>query len=248
MSHKDFTLISGQAIIHQWQKQLDALTWPTFLLRDIQQAGSWSYVYDDFLDYQFAYFDGNNLVGIGNAMGLKFDDDFDKLPEKGLDWAAEKSKSDKAAGLQPNLMVAIQIMLHPDYKNKGLSYMMVNTMKDIATANGLSNIALPVRPNMKSQHPLISIDEYITLKSDDGLPYDPWIRVHTKLGAKLIHPCHQSMYVSGTVQDWSEWTGMTFDQSGNFVVEGALMPVNIDIEKNIGEYIEPNVWMVHPVL
>jgi GNAT superfamily N-acetyltransferase len=234
MNHTEFTLITGQAIIHQWQKQLDALTWPTFLLKDIQQAGSWSYVYDDFLAYQFAYFDGNNLVGIGNAMGLQFDNDFDKLPEKGLDWAAEKSKSDKAAGLQPNLMVAIQIMLHPDYKNKGLSYMMVNTMKGIANANGLSNIALPVRPNMKSQHPLISIDEYITLKSDDGLPYDPWIRVHTKLGAKLIHPCHQSMYVSGTVQEWSEWTGLTFDQSGKFVVEGALMPVNIDIDKNIG--------------
>jgi GNAT superfamily N-acetyltransferase len=243
----DFTLITGKTIIHEWQKNLDVLTWPTFLLRDIQQAGSWSYVYEDFLTYQFAYFDGENLVGIGNSMGINFDEDFDKLPEKGLDWAAEKSKADKAAGLQPNLMVAIQIMLHPDYKNKGLSYMMVNTMKNIAYANGLSNIALPVRPNMKSHHPEMSIDAYINLTTDDGLPFDPWIRVHTKLGAKLIHPCHQSMYVSGSVQDWTDWTGRSFVHSGKYAVEGALMPINIDVDKNFGEYVEPNVWMVHAV-
>lgn len=248
MSHTDFTLITGNALIHEWQKQLDVLTWPTFLLRDIQQAGSWSYVYEDFLTYQFAYFDGENLVGIGNAMGIHFVESFDKLPEKGLDWAAEKSKIDKAAGLAPNLMVAIQIMLHPNYKNKGLSYMMVNTMKDLAQAHGLSHIALPVRPNKKSEHPFLSIEEYITLTIDNGLPYDPWIRVHTKLGAKLIHPCHESMYVSGSTQEWSTWTGIEFNQPGKYAVEGALMPVSIDIEKNTGEYIEPNVWMVHNVI
>lgn len=40
---------------------------------------------------------------------------------------------------------------------------------------------------------------------------------------------------------------MRFPESGKYVVPGALEPVVIDIESDIGLYIEPNVWMYHPV-
>jgi hypothetical protein len=48
------------------------------------------------------------------------------------------------------------------------------------------------------------------------------------------------------VADWEEWTEMTFPESGAYVVPGALVPVEIDRERNEGVYVEPNVWMVHP--
>jgi hypothetical protein len=31
------------------------------------------------------------------------------------------------------------------------------------------------------------------------------------------------------------------------VVEGALVPVEIDRERNLGRYVEPNLWMKHSV-
>jgi len=43
-----------------------------------------------------------------------------------------------------------------------------------------------------------------------------------------------------------EWCGLEFPESGNYVVEGALVPVEIDRERDYGAYREPNVWMRHP--
>ena len=53
-------------------------------------------------------------------------------------------------------------------------------MKEIAKSNGIKNVALPVRPTLKWQFPLIPIDEYINWENSEGLPYDPWIRVHKR--------------------------------------------------------------------
>jgi hypothetical protein len=39
---------------------------------------------------------------------------------------------------------------------------------------------------------------------------------------------------------------MKFPQTGDYVVPGALVPVQIDRERDQGIYVEPNVWMVHP--
>ena len=41
------------------------------------------------------------------------------------------------------------------------------------------------------------------------------------------------------------WTGLSFKESGRYVVEGALTPVRIDVEADIGTYIEPNLWMTY---
>ena len=50
----------------------------------------------------------------------------------------------------------------------------------------------------------------------------------------------------GTVAQWEEWTELAFPDSGSYVVPGALVPVEIDRERDQGLYLEPNVWMVHP--
>ena len=79
------------------------------------------------------------------------------------------------------------------------------------------------------------------------MPFDPWLRVHTKCGGKIIKTCHRAMYIPGTIKAWETWTDLSFLQSGNYVVNGALCPVIIDLDKDRGEYIEPNVWVVHEV-
>ncbi len=53
--------------------------------------------------------------------------------------------------------------------------------------------------------------------------------------------------IPGTVAEWEKWTNMRFPETGDYVVNGALNPVNIDVERDKGVYIEPNVWVVHPV-
>ena len=55
------------------------------------------------------------------------------------------------------------------------------------------------------------------------------------------------MKVTGSIEEWEDWTGMRFPESGPYVVPGALHPVEIDLEREIGTYEEPNVWMRHPI-
>src|ERR671931_549717 len=78
-----------------------------------------------------------------------------------------------------------------------------------------------------------------------GLPFDPWIRLHHRLGAEILAVAPRSLDVRGTVAEWEEWTGMAFPETGEYVVPGALVPVTIDRERDEGRYVEPNVWMRH---
>jgi hypothetical protein len=51
------------------------------------------------------------------------------------------------------------------------------------------------------------------------------------------------MHVSGSRDEWEEWTGLQFPEAGEYVVPGALVPVSFD--DGTGTYVEPNVWMRH---
>jgi hypothetical protein len=65
------------------------------------------------------------------------------------------------------------------------------------------------------------------------------------VGARIIKPCHEAMIISGTRADWEGWTGLKFPQSGTYYIPGALNPMEMNVEKDEGVYVEPNVWMVH---
>ena len=88
-------------------------------------------------------------------------------------------------------------------------------------------------------------ERYARWVRDDGLPFDPWLRVHARAGAALVGVCPSSMRVTGTVAEWEEWAEMAFPESGEYIVPGALVPVTISREDDLGIYVEPNVWMHH---
>ncbi|HVF26392.1 MAG TPA: hypothetical protein VNA23_10910 [Anaerolineales bacterium] len=41
---------------------------------------------------------------------------------------------------------------------------------------------------------------------------------------------------------------MKFPQSGLYSVPGALNPIRMEIEKDEGIYVEPNVWLLHAIV
>ena len=64
---------------------------------------------------------------------------------------------------------------------------------------------------------------------------------------RFIKPCHQAMTIRGSCAEWHAWAGMKFPQSGQYILPGALNPMEMNIEKDEGVYVEPNVWMVHEI-
>lgn len=238
-------MISGDIRIRKAQTELGKNAWPEFMQHDTVVEKHWPGLYSDFLDFQFAALSENDIVGVGNAVPVYWKGGFNNLPVGGLDWAMAKAVDDYRIELTPNLLVGVQILLHPDLRNRGMSYDLLEYMKDVARTRGIEHIALPVRPTLKHMYPLVPMEEYIEWTNQKGEPFDPWIRVHAKAGGKIVSVCSESMTIQGRVNEWQEWTGLSFQNSGLYIIEKALSPVNIDLEEDLGEYIEPNVWVIH---
>lgn len=208
---------------------------------------NWHELFDRFSEYQFAFWDNESdrMAAMGNSVPFYWDLPFEKLPEGGWDWVFLKAIEDHKNGVDPNIQSAIQIAIHPDYQGKGFGTKMVKAMAGIGKAKGFKNLIAPVRPNQKSSYPLIKIDDYITWKTEDGFPFDAWLRVHARIGGRIIKACHEAMIIRGSRADWESWTGMKFPQSGEYFILGALNPIEMNVEKDEGIYVEPNVWVVH---
>ena len=228
---------------------LSEASWPEFMLHDPIANENWHELFDRFIEYQFGMLDteNNRLAAIGNSLPFYWDLELKDLPEGGWDWVLLTAVEQHKQGAKPNIQSAIQINIHPEYRSQGLSTGMVQAMRAIGQARGFKYLVAPVRPNQKSSYPLISIDDYIKWTNTEGLPFDAWLRVHARVGAKLIKPCHEAMRIPGSRADWEEWTGMKFPQSGIYYIPGALNPMEMDLAKDEGLYVEPNVWMVHEI-
>ncbi len=146
---------------------------------------------------------------------------------------------------EPDVLSALVAVVDRGRQGEGLSTVLVRAMADLAGRNGFPALIAPVRPTWKDRYPLIPMERYVAWRRDDGLPFDPWLRVHERLGAELLEVCPASMRIEGTVAEWEEWTGLVFADDGDYLVAGGLVPVRF--AEGRGTYVEPNVWMRHAV-
>jgi len=226
---------------------LTRIVWPEFMLHDPVANENWHELLERFADFQFALYDSEmgRVAGMGNSFPLRWEEPLENLPDDGWDWAFTEAVKNHKQGVMPNIHCAIQIIIHPDYRSQGLSAPIIQAVRAVTKAQGLRTLIIPIRPSEKSHYPLTGMDDYITWKTDDELPFDAWLRAHVRLGARIIKVCHQSKTIRGTRAEWEVWTKMKFPQSGSYIIPGALNPIEMDVEKNEGVYVEPNVWIVH---
>ncbi|TDD99084.1 N-acetyltransferase [Jiangella asiatica] len=170
-----------------------------------------------------------------------------ELPDDGWDAVIRWATQDRDRGTEPNLVSALEIAIRPDRRGEGLATVMLAAMRDNVRRLGFTELVAPVRPSAKHQEPHVPIGEYAHRTRPDGLPADPWLRVHARAGAEIVKVAPRSMVITGTLADWRSWTGLPFDTSGEVVVPGALVPVLASVEHDHAVYVEPNVWMRHPI-
>jgi GNAT superfamily N-acetyltransferase len=228
--------------------QIFPSVWPEFNLHGDVLHPLWGRLYEDFPDYQFVLVNERNnaLLARGNTLPFSWDGDPDHLPE-GIDALAQQAFAEHDSGSAPNALSAMAAEVPPENRSKGLGTMLVKAMSALAARNGLSALVAPLRPTRKFRYPLTPIEEYMHWKASDGLPFDPWMRIHILLGARILKPAPRSLKISGSVAEWESWTGMAFPASGTYVFPDGLATLDIDRERDIGCYWEPNVWMQHPV-
>jgi GNAT superfamily N-acetyltransferase len=165
----------------------------------------------------------------------------DDLPPEGWDWVVETAA--RSRGIQANMLGALAISVTEVHRSKGYARVMIRSLIELAEAKGLRGLVAPVRPSAKVNHPWVPILDYVNWTDQSGRVYDPWLRSHLSAGGRLIGPCERSMVVHEPIAFWENWAKRRFERSGPYALDGALVPVEIDLDRQTGIYEEPNVWV-----
>jgi GNAT superfamily N-acetyltransferase len=207
--------------------------WPEIVFHDAISNAHWGRLYDERPEFQFALVEDGQVLAEGNS-----------IPVSGMPASWREAMRTGFEDGEPDRLCALAILVDPDHQRRGLSRVMLEHMRGLAHERGWDLVA-PVRPSLKDRYPLTPIERYAEWRREDGLLFDPWLRAHERLGAEIIGIAQDALVSEGTVAELQKWTGLQFPESGLYVVPGALVPVEIDVERDHGAYREPNVWMRH---
>jgi hypothetical protein len=225
--------------------QLSSQSWPQFLLHG--NIYRWGLLFEVFAQYQLLLCDSSdNLIAVGHTVPLVWDGSVSNLPAT-IEEIIVRAEQDYLNQQAPTTFSALAVMVSSTHRGHNLSSVAIQEMKSLARQHACTALIAPVRPTCKSRYPLAPMERYVEWKRPDGALFDPWLRVHWRLGAEPLCIAPNTLTVEGTVADWEEWTEMAFPESGSYVVPGALQPVRIDCEHNLGHYEDPNYWVKHSV-
>jgi GNAT superfamily N-acetyltransferase len=215
--------------------------WPEYNLHGNHSGEYFGQLMPRYARFQVLLYDVavDRVVGRGRAIPFRWDGSLDDLPA-GIDAVGLRAVREQAA---PTAVSALAAEVESDRQGQGLSALIIQAMALAARNARLGPLVAPVRPSLKERYPLIPIEAYARWRRSDGLPFDPWMRVHARLGATILRTEPHSMEIVAPTADWERWTGLELPQPGDYVFPGGLAP--LAVADGIGRYAEPNVWMCH---
>jgi hypothetical protein len=221
--------------------ELSGATFPEYMHHNEPGDLYWGRLYDEFPAFQVALLDGEELAAEAHAVPVPWDGSDEDLPSGWEEGFVRGMTSDR----EPTTLMALAISVAPGRQGQQLSSRMIETFKENARAAGLTSVIAPVRPTWKERYPLIAIERYLAWRRADGSHFDPWLRIHERVGGRIIAAAPESMVLRAPVAEWEAWTGMAFPDDGEYVFPGGL--ATLIVQDGVGTHVEPNVWVLHPV-
>jgi hypothetical protein len=193
-------------------------------------------------EFQFHVADGDEVMARARSVPIRWDGTLADLPA-GIDGAIERGFEEPGADVLCALLIAVPSSI----QGQGMSRIALEAMIGIAREHGLRGVLAPVRPSWKERYPLTPIERYAAWRRGDGLLFDPWMRVHERVGGEVLEPEPHSLRITGTVAEWESWIDLPLPESGEYVFPRGLATLEVDRAADVCRYWEPNVWMRHPL-
>lgn len=220
--------------------------WPTFLL-----AGQPGHEEDldalvqAFPQHQVLAVDAEDRVrGVAFSLPLDWDGTPGGLPT-GWDDAVARAAARRRSGGPTDAATALSITVASDAARRGLAVRLIRALADATRQAGGRALIAPVRPVLKDRYPLVGLEEYLSWRTPEDEAFDPWVRTHLRVGARLLGVAPTSMTITGAVEDWRTWVEDPLPGPGAYVLPGGLAP--LVVADGVGTYVEANVWLVHDV-
>ncbi|GGQ24592.1 hypothetical protein GCM10010279_35660 [Streptomyces mutabilis] len=170
-------------------------SWPAFAVEDLSANAHCPRIAVELPQYgQFAEDEHGEVVAHGHSVPFALHTEGrGTLPARGWAEVLVWAFSDLRRGVRPDTVSAVTVAPHD--QGLGLSGRMLAAMRDNARALGFREVVAPVRPSAKHLEPHAPIEEYARRLRPDGLPHDPWLRVHARAGATVDSVAPASMTV-----------------------------------------------------
>lgn len=185
---------------------------------------------------------GGRLVGTADGCRMHWDGDPAHLPAGG--WQQVLEQAPEALDQDAPWGCALGTSILPQVRGMQLSGRLLQGLVAQAQLAGLRGLLAPARPTARARMPHLPIADYARVRLPDGRHFDPWLRVHERIGGRIIASCSPSMQVTAPINDWERWLGEPLPLTGRLLITGAIGYLELD--EGLGTLTEDSVWVLHP--
>jgi hypothetical protein len=219
--------------------------WPAFIGADAKAERHLSRVRDAFGDHELALVartvsgdgDGEELVALGWAVPLRWSGAVADLPG-GYTESLGQALADLDACVATDTLVVCAVQVRSDLGGRGLAGRLLAGFVEHAVRTGHERGHRPAAPDSQAHppaHPDRRVRDLDRQQRRAVRPMDPRAPAHGRVGAR--HRA-QSQTMTATVAQWEDWTGMRLPATGSYVIPGGLSPLEIDVDADLGTYVE----------
>lgn len=193
------------------------------------------------------------LVGHGVTTRLNWDRNPATVPDG---WQGSVRRSYVNAhvdGAPRNTLVGLFIRVEESSRQHGWAGNLIGEMKRLAHRRGMEALIIPLRPPLRyeKEYAALPLTEFAALRRPDGQPLDHWIRIHVRLGAKVIGLCETSHQHALPLKDFRQLVSQDpIARSGYLLVrqkDGGWYNVYVDLEREFALINQGCVWVEHPL-
>jgi hypothetical protein len=206
-----------------------------------------------FLDSGGAGASKGDLIGHGVAAQIYWDGTAENLPDGWQGSVRVSYQNEQVDHKEPNSLVGLFIFVEENYRKHGWAHNIIEEMKRVGERNRLPQLIIPLRPpsRYKKEYASMPMSEFAALKREDGQPLDHWVRLHVRLGAKVLGVSNTSHQHAFPLKDFhQQFPAPVIKQSGYTLVQqrdGGWYNVYADLERDFVLVNQGCVWVQHPL-
>lgn len=192
-----------------------------------------------------------SLIAHGIATRIQWDGDSASL--RGWQHVVRRAYDDLVVHRRPcNTLVGLFIKVEEASREQGWAGRIVQAMKQLAHRAGFASLVIPLRlpTAYERENATMPYEEFAFQRRDDGEYRDHWLRLHVRLGARVIGHSLTSHQHAMNVEDFRRYFEVDAIAGSGYMDarrNGEWYRPYVDVERDCVVINEGCVWVQHPV-